>query len=74
MPDFFRAIESTAPRGQTFSTAAALRHMAHRAGGAALGSLLLGLVVGHLALLGGAFFLAAAAAGFVRRAKKAAAA
>lgn len=57
----------------TFSTASALRHMAQRAGGAALGSFLLGLAVGHLALLGGAFYLAAAAAGFVRKAKKVAA-
>jgi hypothetical protein len=54
----------------TFSTAAAFRQTAHRILGAALASLLVGLALGHLALLGGASFLAAAALGSSRRARK----
>lgn len=54
----------------TFTTASALRHMAHRVGGAALACLLAGLVLAHLALLGGAFLLASAANGYLRKARK----
>jgi hypothetical protein len=57
----------------TFSTAAAFRQMAHRATGAAVVSLIVGLALAHLALLGGAFFLSAFANGFRRRARKASA-
>jgi hypothetical protein len=53
----------------TFSKASAFRHMAHRAGGAALACLLTGLVLAHLALLGGAFFLASTASGYLRKAR-----
>ena len=53
----------------TFSTASAFRHMAHRAAGAALACLLAGLVLAHLALLGGALFLASAASGSLRKAR-----
>jgi len=53
----------------TYSTAAAFRHMAHRILGAAVASLVAGLALGHLALLGGALFLAAAAVGSWRRAR-----
>jgi hypothetical protein len=53
----------------TFSTASAFRHMAHRAGGAALTCLLIGLVLAHLALLGGALFLASMASGNLRKAR-----
>lgn len=52
-----------------YSTAAAFRHMAHRMLGAAVASLVAGLALGHLALLGGALFLTAAAAGSWRRAR-----
>lgn len=53
----------------TFSTASAFRHMAHRAAGAAVPCLLMGLVLAHLALLGGAFFLASTASGYLRKAR-----
>ena len=53
----------------TFSTASAFRHMAHRAAGAALACLLAGLVLAHLALLGGALFLASTASGNLRKAR-----
>jgi hypothetical protein len=53
----------------TFTTASAFRHMAHRAGGAALVCLLTGLVLAHLALLGGALFLASTASGYLRKAR-----
>jgi len=53
----------------TYSTAAAFRHMAHRILGAAVTSLIVGVAIGHLALLGGALFLAAAAYGSTRRAQ-----
>ena len=53
----------------TFSTASAFRHMAHRLVGGACASLIAGLVVAHLALLGGAFFLASMAIGYRRRAE-----
>jgi hypothetical protein len=53
----------------TYSTAAAFRHLAHRVLGAAVASLVAGLALAHLALLGGALFLAAAALGSWRRAK-----
>ena len=53
----------------TFSTASAFRHMAHRAAGAAVACLLAGLVLAHLALLGGALFLASAANGSLRKAR-----
>ena len=53
----------------TFSTASAFRHMAHRAGGAALACLLIGLVLAHLALLGGALFLALTGNGYLRKAR-----
>jgi len=52
----------------TFSTASGFRHTAHRAGGAALACLLIGLVLAHLALLGGALFLASTAGGYLRKA------
>lgn len=47
----------------TFSTSSAFRHTAHRLLGGACASLVVGLVVAHLALLGGAFFLASMAIG-----------
>jgi len=53
----------------TFSTASAFRHMAHRAAGGAFASFVVGLLLAHLALLGGAFFLASTAAGCLRRAR-----
>jgi hypothetical protein len=53
----------------TFTTASAFRHMAHRAGGAALACLLTGLVLANLALLGGALFLASTASGHLRKAR-----
>jgi hypothetical protein len=53
----------------TFTTPSAFRHMAHRAGGAALACLLTGLVLAHLALLGGALFLASTASGYLRKAR-----
>jgi hypothetical protein len=53
----------------TFSTASAFRHMAHRAGGAAVACLLIGLVLAHLALLGGALFLASTGNGYLRKAR-----
>ena len=53
----------------TFSTASAFRHMAHRAGGAAVASLLIGLVLAHLALLGGALFLASTGHAYLRKAR-----
>jgi hypothetical protein len=53
----------------TFSTASAFRHMAHRAGGAAVASLLIGLVLAHLSLLGGALFLASTVNGYLRKAR-----
>ena len=52
-----------------FPTASAFRHMAHRAGGASLACLLTGLVLAHLALLGGALFLASTASGYLRKAR-----
>jgi hypothetical protein len=55
----------------TYSTAAAFRHTADRIFGAAVASLVAGLALGHLALLGGAVFLAAGAVGSWRRAKNA---
>lgn len=53
----------------TFSTASAFRHMAHRAGGAALACLLIGLVLAHLALMGGALFLASTGNVYLRKAR-----
>lgn len=53
----------------TFSTASAFRHMAHRLLGGACASLIAGLVVAHLALLGGALFLISTAIGYWRRAQ-----
>lgn len=53
----------------TFSTAAAFRHMAHRAGGAAVACLLIGLVLAHLALLGGALFLTSTGNSYLRKAR-----
>jgi hypothetical protein len=53
----------------TYSTAAAFRHMADRILGAAVASLVAGLALGHLALLGGAVFLASGAVGSWRRAR-----
>ena len=53
----------------TFSTASAFRHMAHRAGGAALACLIIGLVLAHLALLGGALFLASTGNSYLRKAR-----
>jgi hypothetical protein len=53
----------------TFSTASAFRHMAHRLVGGACASLIAGVAVAHLALLGGAFFLASMAIGYRRRAE-----
>ncbi|MEO8565059.1 MAG: hypothetical protein ABI541_01645 [Betaproteobacteria bacterium] len=53
----------------TFSTASAFRHMAHRAGGAAVVCLLIGLVLAHVALLGGALFLASTGNGYLRKAR-----
>lgn len=53
----------------TFSTASAFRHMAHRAGGAAIACLLAGLVLAHLALLGGALFLASTGNSYLRKAR-----
>lgn len=47
----------------TFSMAAAFRQNAHRTPGGVVASLLKGLVLAHLALLGGALFLAASAVG-----------
>jgi hypothetical protein len=55
----------------TFSTPSAFRHMAHRVTGGALGCLLMGLALAHLALLGGALFLASTAGGYFRRARNA---
>jgi hypothetical protein len=43
--------------------------MAHRAGGAAVASLLIGLVLAHLSLLGGALFLASTVNGYLRKAR-----
>ena len=53
----------------TFSTGSAFRHMAHRAGGAALACLLIGLALAHLALLGGALFLASTGNSYLRKAR-----
>jgi hypothetical protein len=53
----------------TYSTAAAFRHMADRILGAAATTLVAGLALGHLALLGGALFLASGAVGSWRRAR-----
>lgn len=55
----------------TYSTAAAFRQTAHRILGAAVASMVAGLALGHLALLGAALFLAAAAFGSWRRARNA---
>jgi hypothetical protein len=55
----------------TFSTASAFRHMAHRVSGGALACFLMGVALGHLALLGGALFLASTASGYLRRARNA---
>jgi hypothetical protein len=53
----------------TFSTEYAFRHTAHRMAGGALASFVLGLLVGHIALLGGALILGSTAAGLWRRAR-----
>ena len=53
----------------TFSTGSALRYSAHRAVVGAFASFVVGLLLAHLALLGGAFFLASMAAGCLRRAR-----
>jgi hypothetical protein len=53
----------------TYSTATAFRHMADRILGAAVASLVAGLALGHLALLGAAVFLASGAVGSWRRAR-----
>jgi hypothetical protein len=57
----------------TYSTAAALRQMSHRLVGGAVASLIAGLALAHLALLGGAFILSAFANGYRKRARKASA-
>ena len=53
----------------TFSTTSAFRHMAHRAAGAAVACLLIGVVLAHLAMLGGALFLASTGNGYLRKAR-----
>jgi hypothetical protein len=55
----------------TLSTASALRQMASRAGGVAIGCCLMGVALAHLALLGGALVLALTAIGYLRRARRA---
>lgn len=55
----------------TFATASAFQHMAHRVSGAAIACLFLGLILAHLAPLGGALFLALTASGYLRRARNA---
>jgi hypothetical protein len=55
----------------TYSTALSLRQGACRLGGAALGCLIIGLALAHLALMGGALILSAAALGYLRRARNA---
>ena len=50
-----------------YSTAAAFRHISDRILGAAVASLVAGLALGHLALLGGAMLLASSAFGSWRR-------
>ena len=57
----------------TFRTASALRHTAQRLLGGAFACLVVGLIVAHLALVGGALFLAGTAVGGLRRAHKLAA-
>jgi hypothetical protein len=54
-----------------FSTAFAYRQMAQRMTGGAIVCLLLGLVLPHLALLGGALLLGSTSAGYLRRARQA---
>ena len=56
----------------TFTTSAAFRQLGHRCIGAAIATLIAGLALGHLALLGGAFLLSATGNGLYRRARKAA--
>jgi hypothetical protein len=53
------------------STAMVYRHSAARCAGAALACALLGLLLAHLAPLGGALMCGAAACGYVRRARNA---
>jgi hypothetical protein len=53
-----------------FPTVSALRHMSQRAAGGALACLLMGLILAHLALLGGALSLASTANRYFLRAKK----
>jgi hypothetical protein len=53
----------------TFSTGAALQHMAQRLIQGALATFILGLVLGHLALLGGVLFLASTAGGYWRKSR-----
>jgi len=53
----------------TFSTTSAFRHMAHRAAGAAVACLLIGVVLAHLAVLGGALFLASTGNAYLRKAR-----
>jgi hypothetical protein len=60
---------NTASGTLTFSTASAFRHNAHRLFGGACASLVAGLVVAHLALLGGAFFLVSMGIGSWRKAR-----
>lgn len=55
----------------SFSTEGALRRMAHRTIGVALTALVAGLLLAHMALLGGAFFLFPLAMGYRRRARNA---
>lgn len=64
------AVSGAAEGSVTLSTALALRQAAQRLGCSALACLLMGLVVLHLALLGGALILASGAWGFLRRAGK----
>jgi hypothetical protein len=65
------ADSDTATGTLTFSTAAAFRHMGHRAAGGALACGVTGVALAHLALLGGALFLASTAASYSRRARNA---
>ena len=65
------ADRSAASGALTFSVPLAFRQMAHRLIGGAIGCVLAGLALAHLALLGGAFLLASAAIGCRRRARHA---
>src|SRR5437762_9865105 len=68
---FLRALsEPGAAKGSvTLSNHLAVKDHAFQLFGAAAFCLLLGILVAHLALLGGAFFLSATALGYLRKAK-----